>query len=1406
MPNERLKRKSFKMLTTGMSLMQAPDFMSEGKFPFLQNIRVNKDGTIESRERLSSLAVLAGGLTFGIHSIKRLNDKATGKWHRLLGAGIRLYAELSTAPGTANEIAVGLSGNPINIIDFRPEAVVSPYSYVFDSNTLFKVAPDGSTSGIGLDVPGKAPTAILDKPIRTIIDEINAASLASWVQSGSAGVPTNPARINTTLTAIIPDGAYPNWANIVPAALTKEMQEGAIVLINGVDSYIIERVYKSALKAGIATVRGVRYYAGVTGKCVINLTTPVKDMEVNSIALINGNYYRILSVTHGKDGLTSFVIDSGGVTIVVGNTVSIADSFRIYANNTYAVGVAIVGDGLKTVIGASGLSAIKKTANFDMTLAGSSNVNLDLNDIFHISLRVSNPANLTEIQVRLYLGDTDNYFYFPITPNLLSASVDQSSSTLSVQRQAVIDSEVINPISEVSRPLLARLYRGDDIYAPDIQEIADRLHPFRLVPVEGTITETPLGANIWGEFKIPFKRFTRVGNSSKGFKDISAIEISITTTGALDLYLDSIWIGGGFGLNSEGIDNPNPYNWVYRVIDNVSKTKSDWSAPIRNPIHILRNRVLLKAESYADYSSSYLIEWARYGGNLYDFRIVGRQKADGSYFVDSYADTIIAANDAAVFGKRKTFTLIDKTKTGFCNVVGTVLTVTSGDNLSARYAIGTNITVNGIENTFFAPPNAIANNVVELLDDMGVLTGVPFRIEEPILTGQPLPVVFGPFGSGFFGLIYFGLGDSNAPNKIYWTEGNNLDQMDSDNFLEITSPSESLIGGAMWDGIPYVWSNRRSFALYPRIDSNGVLVFEARENAGSKGLFSRNAICVGKKGIYYLNNQGSLDVVAGNGIPASLSDEHFKIFFDESKNVIIKLIDGSVVTISPPNWTLPDEIRLYAANNLIFFRYKTVAGVISLLVYSERLEGFISFDTVASPQEFNCIYFEEAENLNRTLVGLNGTLAYYSSAVGIEGNVSSRIMLPLFDESDSRRLKKFWELVLRAIPGSNGFSVIPYFDYYNNAGATVNITNEIFPLPISPQEFLINLNANNGYRSKNISAIINWPLNYTTDSPRFYEIEYSYFDIIETIQRVDTDFYYGNTQGEKEFTELILTAYTYGVNKSFNIVTDDGIVIQALTINHTQEEQTKSYPMTTPFVAHGVKLVSTDSNNWEFYNQQWKYEQWEENISSYLFWDDGGVPDYKFLHGFELLAHTANAEIPFDILGDDGVVLESFVSRRHNGKVNLSYAFTTPRRTHAMRIVKKGNMRIFAVKWLFDLEPELAKVWKSQDTTHGVKGVHHLQKAKIAYRSLADVTLNLYIDGVLAKAYMLPNSNGNFKKLPFFFEAKKGLFFRYEFVSTLDLQIYKNLCEVWIKEFNSDEAYSVINPFGGESNRANVPI
>lgn len=229
-----------------------------------------------------------------------------------------------------------------------------------------------------------------------------------------------------------------------------------------------------------------------------------------------------------------------------------------------------------------------------------------------------------------------------------------------------------------------------------------------------------------------------------------------------------------------------------------------------------------------------------------------------------------------------------------------------------------------------------------------------------------------------------------------------------------------------------------------------------------------------------------------------------------------------------------------------------------------------------------------------------------------------------------------------------------------------------------------------------------------------------------------------------------------------------------------------------------VQTVATEINGWEF-----DYiPQPVTTEDAFLDWDDAGTPAAKFFQGFILTADTFNA--PKNVLvrnGDTLVAAETF-SCVHNGQQAIAYSFATPFIAHLVRIEPQEfiDWKIYAITWIFQPTPEVGTTWKTQPTTHGMTGFHHIRKLVWAYKADADVTLTITADdGTSPAAITLPSTGGASRKVEFVPTFNKGRMFTYSGVSTGNWAALLDKCEIHVGDWERNGNYSIYRNLGGEA-------
>ena len=117
----------------GLDVLHPVDLIPPNKSPMAINVRRYIKGAIKGRNLLTgALYTLAAAL----HSIRRLNDStnpsALPSGYAIINGAGTVLSTWNSSVGVVN-VASGLSGNPVSMVPFRPNASVQPWMYIGDS-------------------------------------------------------------------------------------------------------------------------------------------------------------------------------------------------------------------------------------------------------------------------------------------------------------------------------------------------------------------------------------------------------------------------------------------------------------------------------------------------------------------------------------------------------------------------------------------------------------------------------------------------------------------------------------------------------------------------------------------------------------------------------------------------------------------------------------------------------------------------------------------------------------------------------------------------------------------------------------------------------------------------------------------------------------------------------------------------------------------------------------------------------------------------------------------------------------------------------------------------------------------------------------------------------------------------
>ncbi len=134
----------YRFVDIGLHLLESVDKVPEGAWVRLHNIKAAREAQIAKREGLSLDTDVLSGLP--IHTLTRLDGNT-----KLIGSGTSLYRNNTAYP------TGGYSGDPLNVVVYRPSIAANVWAYIADGNQMRKVRADGTDYKWGVTAPVDTP-------------------------------------------------------------------------------------------------------------------------------------------------------------------------------------------------------------------------------------------------------------------------------------------------------------------------------------------------------------------------------------------------------------------------------------------------------------------------------------------------------------------------------------------------------------------------------------------------------------------------------------------------------------------------------------------------------------------------------------------------------------------------------------------------------------------------------------------------------------------------------------------------------------------------------------------------------------------------------------------------------------------------------------------------------------------------------------------------------------------------------------------------------------------------------------------------------------------------------------------------------------------------------------------------
>lgn len=1246
---QKFIRKDWKAVCRGMKLAAPGDLLPEGKFYFLQNVRTILDGVIQSRPGLEKVVDLEQISSDPIRALHTLNNPLDSTYSYICGSGTGLYStfkvsgatnatpivitadrahnlttgdpvmiygvsgnpaangswnvtvlstttfSLDTSVGSgaytsggivATKRDTGYSGNPLTLIPHQPAQSPEPWVYVADSTRMRKINSKGVDYPWGTTPFNTAPTATLaSASYKTVSDfENTTESAVAWTNGGTAGAPATSARLSAlAVTAVVYDSGTSGWANVVPSSFPDDIQPGMFVTtaVTTAETAKVDSVYDPIVNT---TISSVSYDSGSTGLCTVQLTVPtaglVKDCVVYNST--RTQRVRVISVTPGPTGIASFRCDTGATTWAATDTVQGQRSFRVYFVNTHNATTTLSSNFFR-FSNATGVGYINHVLARDLSNTGAAGRPITGDDIVHISIRVDSLVGLSEGRILFDIDGsvndfTRNYLFHEFRANDLAPALTGTQTVLPIQQRIVQRQEIESRQTGrmIERGFVEPYFTEDPVYAP--------IESYPLDPQIPT-GQTGTGDNQWFELKVKVSDLKRIGSdSSRTLANVAAIRVQINSSVTLQVDVDAWWVGGTYGLNL--LPDREPYLYRARPRSTVTGTKGNPSPPMRSGVRPERQSVSLTIAQHTD-SQIDVIDWFRTGGDLLDWYYVGTSANSATpTFTDEYSDEIIKFNPILEFDNYQPFPVVDTPRSGVCNVRGSTIDRVSGDTFNTSWAAGSLIEIDGVACSLYASPSSTAK--LEISESLGTRTNVSFRLPSPTKLAQPMAAVWGPYGLGDAGSFVFACKEGT----LYWTKAGDPDSAPDTSSLRVTSGSEILVNGCIYDGRPYLFSDRRMYQVTPLPVESGGVTFQVTEVAHSEGLWSTWGLTVLDR-IYFIGRNGIY--ASDGGRPVSITDEDLYPLFPHDG------IPGeSTNGVPAPDFSNEASLRLSGAGSYLYLDYKNGSSYYTL-TFDFRIGGWC-LDQY-QPSGVTLHQRGYAEGSHSTLLGgSNGILYQFSDTIeqddGVDPAIPCEVWLRAEDYGEAGANKVFGDYGLDVdLLGGTLTSKV-----YSDSFQTLYDTDTL--VGTSGRNLTIfNLNSGEGLSSRFLALALSWD-NLTGQTPLIYGGYVTATPEPENTETRATDWTDAGYPGPKWVQGVRITADTFGVAKTVRVEYDGGTLGATLTVNHDGRLRV-GYPNTAsptwePFIGTLLRLRPTDSNPWILRDEEveWIYEP-EPELATY---------------------------------------------------------------------------------------------------------------------------------------------------------------------------------------------------------------
>ena len=1271
----------------GIDTVHPSDALPTGKFPYAQNVRAYLQGRTTGRATQAAPYATLGA---AVHSLRRLNDTtlagpASG-FAVIGGAGAGLYVN-------ATQVASGFSGNSMSFIPFRPNTSPEPWMYVGDSslavtigtfgtNGMVKVRADGLTYKMGVKEPQAAP-GVTATNVVVNGNLMVPATTRPWTPTGNQ----NP--------------AYPFTSTGSSAPVVIACLPGSTVQVNAAGTIVTS--YSAAAASGDVG-------PATSGYAGFNITGAVNVL----IGAFTDSLGNVVTPTTGTGpvnvgaGPTTLLVPVGATQLQLGiddqNYSGNSGAFTVaYTTTTQAVAsqVSLIGNVTAYFWGdsptAGGVGAYQWKNPADSGAGISRTISTAAGSVTNNSLVFDSPTTGTANAPMMWttldstgaITGSKPVFSVPITGGTGNfANFNMCVvATLFIPAAGTYVFEVVSKDNVIWGIGGAATWNGKGslrgIYGQTMTVVNKcALLPSPAINGGGSSTSTTVSVTFpaAGDYplELDYDYWYRDGRTlvlyclSSGVIGTTAYILPLAATVLQNTAYRYTFRSSTTGATS----NPSPASIANTNPVQVSTITPTWSNdPQVNKVDFYRMDQALDAFTYVG---------------------TGPNTNPPTAFVDELFDADVTSNPLLQYDNYEPFPSIDLPRGGVVNVSGGVATWVSGDQFNLRWLGGTIINVGGIAYTLYNRPSSVTTLLpVDAKDGLGLI----YEIDEPILAAQPVVSMWGNTDNAAY---VFAIDPLN-PGDLVFCKGNNLDSAPDTNRINVTSPSEPLINGVMANGLGMVVSSGNGWSIYPNfsgalatITGTSGTAFTLIRAGVTRGLYIRSAICTDGSGQYFFRSRDGIEVSSSGSKQQSVTDTDLYNLFPHEGYLPQPITIGGY-TIYPPNDLLPELQHLAFATGYLYYDYEDITGVRRTLVYDVAASGWV-VDTYQWPVTLHML--EEGPHVNGVLTGCSdGSIrALVNNGVEVATCV---VLTPAMNSGDARALKTVGDIYVRAGIFGSPVSIQPYFGQYGTqvasyTPATLGANNILSPYLIDFPDGLARI-------VPDVSVAFSWAAGTATYLDLWQP---DWTDLPENTQDRPTDWTDGGASGTMFWQGLTLEADTMGKAKALMIQSGDDLSFhvpdQSPVTFNGQSKQALTF--TPPFLAHTVRIVTTDGVPWRYWGASWtalpfpsSVVEWQTEMTSM------GMDGWMHLREMNI-AYLSNTPLTLTLVFDPGAYPQQILlTVPSSGGLQAKLKLTVPANKFKMvsyRLSSPGPFRVF-VK---DMECKIGR-WGRTESYRNVKPI-----------------------------------------------------------------------------------------------------